>query len=262
MSIPVTDKNRLSIKYPIIASEWDFNKNIDCPNDISYASHKKRWFNCTKCLFSYFTSIASRTNRKSGCPKCCFQDRAERRLNPKFGESLEEKYPELIEEWSINNTKSPKDYKYGSESKVNWICRKCKHEWKSTINKRTSGRGCPRCKFSQGEKKIEEILQIFNINYISQYRIVECKNKRPLPFDFAIFKDSILVGLIEYNGEQHYRECNKIWSRYRDLKYRQNNDKIKVGYCRDHTIPLLVIPFTAYKSIEILLEDFIKRVTI
>ena len=52
---------------------------------------------------------------------------------------------ELMKEWDFNknhinpNTISHKYYK-----KVWWLG-KCGHEWEATIDKRSNGRGCPKC---------------------------------------------------------------------------------------------------------------------
>lgn len=64
----VTDKNRLSILFSKIASEWDYDKNDDTPYDVSYGCHKKRWWIC-KNNHSYFSSIKGRTSG-NGCKQC------------------------------------------------------------------------------------------------------------------------------------------------------------------------------------------------
>ena len=58
---------------------------------------------------------------------------------------------------------------------------------------------------SNGVKRILAYLITKNIPYKQEFRIKECRDKLPLPFDFAIFKDKNLVLLIEYNGIQHFK---------------------------------------------------------
>lgn len=116
---------------------------------------------------------------------------------------------------------------------------------------------CARCPFCLGsrsnkEKEIENFLNLKNINFKTQYKIKNCKNIRPLPFDFAIFNDNNdLVLLIEYNGEQHYKSINHFGGQ-KKFKKQIINDQIKLNYCKDNNINLLVIPhqyFLNYKSL-------------
>ena len=64
--------NNLLIKFPIIAMEFDSEKNNITPDKVFPSSNKKYWFNCPKG-HSYFTVLASRTRIGSGCPKCSNQ---------------------------------------------------------------------------------------------------------------------------------------------------------------------------------------------
>jgi hypothetical protein len=99
--------------------------------------------------------------------------------------------------------------------------------------------GCPKCNESHGEKIVSHFLNENNINYKSQYRIKECRNKRPLPFDFAIFEDDKLKLLIEYDGEQHFKP--KFGKK--EFERVKINDSIKNEYCKNNNIDLLRIPY-------------------
>ena len=61
------------------------------------------------------------------------------------------------------------------------------------------------------------------------------RDKGLLRFDFAIFRDGILLGLVEYQGSQHY-ELNASFSNNGLLQF---HDDMKKEYCREHNIPLL-----------------------
>ncbi len=66
----VTDRNRLSILYPKVASEWHPSKNGKLkPKDFSFGSNKDAWFKCSYCEHEWKTRIAHRT-KGTGCPKC------------------------------------------------------------------------------------------------------------------------------------------------------------------------------------------------
>ena len=67
------DNNLLAV-FPEIAKEWHPTKNGELtPKDVTYGSSRKKvWWLCSKG-HSYDTFINSRTNSKSGCPKCSNQ---------------------------------------------------------------------------------------------------------------------------------------------------------------------------------------------
>lgn len=105
------------------------------------------------------------------------------------------------------------------------------------------------CLKSKAEEEMEVILQSRNIRYKREYKIADCKDKNPLPFDFAIFNDADeLLGLIELNGKQHYSEGG--WNTKRHLQYVQKHDKIKHRFCLQNDIPFLVIPYQYYEELE------------
>lgn len=101
------------------------------------------------------------------------------------------------------------------------------------------GFGCSKCKESIGERKISNILDYNNIKYISQYRLDDCKNKLPLPFDFYLPELNICI---EYNGIQHY-EPVEYFGGDKAFEYRKKNDKIKADYCNNNGIELLIISY-------------------
>lgn len=68
--------------------------------------------------------------------------------------SFAEKCPEFCEEWDYEKNKlGPEDYNYGVSEEVWWICKKCRHNYKMKINRRSSQKsGCPKC----GGKYVDE----------------------------------------------------------------------------------------------------------
>lgn len=117
---------------------------------------------------------------------------------------------------------------------------------KGQNHSRTISCGC--ATQSSGELKITNILEDNNIDFQSQYRIKEFNISSP--FDFAIFKEKQLVGLIEFDGEQHFRavEC---WGGEEQLKHQQERDKRKDDWCKENNIRLIRIPYTEYDNIDI-----------
>lgn len=118
--------------------------------------------------------------------------------------------------------------------------------------------GCPKCNTSYGERLIEDYLNSNNIQFQMEFRIPECKSKNPLPFDFAIWIDGKL-GLIEFNGQQHYTTGPQYYSCPKKLKSQQKRDLIKSNYCSLHKIPLLVIPYWDKENIPKILEQWLSK---
>lgn len=106
------------------------------------------------------------------------------------------------------------------------------------------------CLTSTGEMEIESILQKSNINYSKQYFFKDLKSQKGglLKFDFAIFINNKLSHLIEFQGEQHYN-VNSFFDQPKE------NDKLKIEYCKEHNIPLILIPY--WKRNQIKLEDLL-----
>lgn len=101
------------------------------------------------------------------------------------------------------------------------------------------------CKFSsKGENYIKELLKEWNVSFIQQYRFNNCKNKRPLPFDFYLPDYNICI---EYQGQQHYQPV-EFWGGNERFEERQQLDKIKFDYCKKNDINLICLPYTLSNS--------------
>lgn len=67
----VTPENNLEVCFPEISKEWDYDKNNGLnPKMYHPKSMKSAWFTCT-LGHSYKTRIQDRTQKNSGCPRCC-----------------------------------------------------------------------------------------------------------------------------------------------------------------------------------------------
>jgi hypothetical protein len=145
----------------------------------------------------------------------------------------------------------------GTKVKIEIVCPKHGSFWQAPAN-HLRGQGCPICKESSGEKKIRVWLTDHTVIFSQQYKTSKCKNRRPLPFDFAILdNDQKVVGLIEYQGEQHFTTKtfgNSSKVTLKDIQYR---DKIKRDYCHTNQIPLLIVPHWDKVNIPTMLEKFI-----
>lgn len=105
--------------------------------------------------------------------------------------------------------------------------------------------GCIR---SKCEYQIEQLLKEHNVKYIREYSFSDLVDDLPLRFDFAIFNENKLIGLIEFQGEQHYIPSNGF---YNEILI--EHDKMKKEYCKNHNIPLIEIKYK--KNYNLKIED-------
>lgn len=68
--LPIRGKTDLATVNPILAKEWNYDKNRDLsPENVTANSHKKVWWKCLECKHEWQASINNR-NKKRGCPSC------------------------------------------------------------------------------------------------------------------------------------------------------------------------------------------------
>lgn len=102
---------------------------------------------------------------------------------------------------------------------------------------------------SSGQIKMEQICTALKINFKPEYRINEFSPYAP--FDIGILdKEGQLLGLMEYDGEQHFREV-ELWGGEEKLKIQQERDNRKNKYCEENGIPLFRIPYTDYDELSV-----------
>jgi len=100
----VSDKNRLSVLYPEIASEWHPFNNLDLkPQDVSYGTSKRVWWICPEG-HEYYSSINSRT-RGNGCLDC-WNEEKESYLARDLKEYFKKEYDAKIEYKVFKNPKT------------------------------------------------------------------------------------------------------------------------------------------------------------
>lgn len=128
----------------------------------------------------------------------------------------------------------------GADKKVKITCDEHGDFWQSATN-HLQGAGCPRCKRSKGEEKIEKFLKKRGVLFWDQHRFHECKDKKPLPFDFYLPNYRICI---EYQGRQHFETVNdNFFGGEEALEERQRRDQIKRDYCKKRGIILVEIPY-------------------
>ncbi len=135
----IKGENDLRTINPLLASEWNYEKNGNLrPEDFMVSSGKKVWWKCSKG-HEWQAIIASR-NKGSGCPIC-----AGKKVVQGYND-LATINPVLAKEWNYekNGNLRPENITSGSNKRAWWKCSKG-HEWQAVIYTRNNGIGCPYC---------------------------------------------------------------------------------------------------------------------
>jgi very-short-patch-repair endonuclease len=221
----------LSKDFPNIAKEWHPTKNnnlivqnkLMTPKTIKPFSHKKVWWKCSMG-HEWQTVLYQRTKSKyiSRCPEC---------IKPVSEEvNLETKFPNIAKEWhpTKNAKLKPNQLSYGSKVKVWWKC-SMGHEWKTTLNSRTSrNSGCQKCS-KRNQSSRSEIRILAELKTIFE-NVVHRSKINNIEVDIFI-KDINFA--IEYDGSFFHKD--KILS---DRKKNLNLNSMGIKVLRVRHLPL------------------------
>ena len=166
------------------------------------------------------------------CDRCSYEQR---------GEALRHDVKYIIEQVeSVNGNKllNPDDYKDSTTRNLDILCA-CGNIFTTSLANYTrygvtTCYSCS-CKESTGEKIIREFLENHKINFEQEKRFDDCRDKKPLPFDFYLPDHNLIV---EFDGQHHYEDVT-----YSNHEITVVHDKIKNDYCQSHNITLLRIPY-------------------
>ena len=145
----LTDRNRLSLRFPELVKQWHPTKNGSLtPSDVSYGSHKKVWWVCING-HNWLDTVLHRTNGR-GCPYCSGKKVCE-------DNCLATLRPDLAKEWhpTKNGKLIPNDVTSSSHKKVWWQCEKG-HEWKALIYNRSKTVNPARCPYCFNKKVCDD----------------------------------------------------------------------------------------------------------
>lgn len=252
----LSSDNSLIARFPEIAKEWNYAKNKNLtPENVISTSTVRVWWKCYQADDHEWQATVKNRVKGSKCP-CC--------MNRKLvkSNSLLNTHYDLSKEWCYKKNKiKPNELTASSGRKVFWKCKK-NHLYQAKVNSRIKyGIGCPVCQESHGENKINMFLKQKKIRFKRWFRFKTCKNKRPLPFDFVIFKNKKAIAAIEFQGKQHFLPCSfgsKKITGQENLKKIQFNDELKVKWCKNNKISLLVLCYKSFDRIEKIVEEFLE----
>ena len=138
----VVISNCLATIEPELCDEWHYERNgAISPYVVTKGSPKKIWWQCPKDSDHVYQSTISDRIRGHGCRIC--SGRVVVNSN-----SLSTVRPDIAKQWHLtkNGKSSPEMVTTGSPKQVWWKCPSGDdHVWKTSVNHRTNGNGCPFC---------------------------------------------------------------------------------------------------------------------
>ncbi len=247
---PACSGNQKSSTNNFIKQAQLIHKNKYTYQNVKYINSDSKI--CITCpIHGDFLQVPHRHLRGQGCLKCSG------------------KYSPTSKEFITKANKIHQNFNYSkveyknNRSKITIICPN-NHAFQQTPANHLKGEGCPKCITSNGEKFIRNYLIENNISFQEQYRLAACKNKLPLPFDFAIINNDKLNGLIEFQGKQHYQltsfGCKDSTKIQKEFKRIQLTDKIKKDFCITNQILFLEIPYWHINNISLELTKFLEKI--
>lgn len=154
---------------------------------------------------------------------------------------------------------NPEDYINNSKRNLLITCPLCGEPFVTSFVLFTQhgGQLCDKCyrKESVGERKVREYLEKNDIQFTPQKWFKDCKDIKPLPFDFYLPKENIII---EFDGEQHNKDASRFFHDSYDLEIVKRHDEIKTKYCSDNNIQLIRIPYSEMKNIDAILDKKLK----
>ena len=198
-------------------------------------------------LHGEFEQVVNHHLNGEGCPSC---------RTIKFQDTSRNKHTNLfpIRSSKVHNNKY--DYSkviYNNAStKVEIICPTHGSFFQKPSN-HLSGKGCPICMQSQGERQVEIYLINSNMLFERQKKFKKCKYKYELPFDFWIEDKNLLI---EFDGIQHFQSVDYFGGIDR-FEYIKLCDGIKNKFCQENNINLLRIAYFDIKRINEILDIYL-----
>ncbi len=184
----VTD---LKTRYPVIAAEWDVDKNASSPSDYTPFSVRKVWWKCEKG-HSYRMPIASRTGQGQGCPYC-----GSRKVLEGFND-LGTLFPDIAAEWDYGkNTKKPNELLPKSEYRAYWLCPKG-HSFRTRVAERTTNKKTEYCPICSGKQVLPGFNDLSTVRPELAAQWDPVKNGEVKPTD-----------VVEYSNKKVWWLCEK-----------------------------------------------------
>ena len=246
------EKNRMTTqKYIGICSEIHQGK-YDYSKTVYVGAHEKV---CIICPIhgEFWQSAAVHMYNRSGCPKCgdYFSKTKQMQKQEDFLRRAQETHGDRYD--------YSKSVYRGVYEDVEIICPKHGSFWQQARH-HYNGSGCPKCMSSHGEEQIRLYLSRRGLEFEEQKRLWKPLGGYSIygiRVDFFLrYKDREYI--IEFNGQQHYKEVGYFHRKKNSLEKQQRRDDIVAKWCSAHKVRLIVIRFDEIDKIEEILNTKLK----
>ncbi|MDP3244529.1 MAG: zinc-ribbon domain-containing protein [bacterium] len=126
---------------PELAAEYmPPSRNLLPADQVVAGTRAKLWWKCHTCGYEWQAHGYSRVGMGTGCPACA--GKVITSTN-----NLTKTHPHLAAEYMPppKNLLPADQIIAGTNKKLWWKCKKCRHEWRASGSDRVRGRGCPAC---------------------------------------------------------------------------------------------------------------------
>lgn len=223
---------------------YEINKDIKVVG--KYSGYQKK-VDC-ECLIH--NEIFSMTgghllDGETGCKKC---------IDIKLHLGGLKQHEQFVEELFSINPNIEVIGKYdGAKARIEVKCLKCGHIWNPTASSLLHNYGCPHCRISKGEERVEKYLIENNIYFEHPKKFPDLRNINPLSYDFYLPEYNVLI---EYQGQFHDGSTSMVLKeKYFDKQ--QKNDRLKREYANNNNYNLLEIWYYDFDNIENIIDKFI-----
>lgn len=235
-----------------------YKKIVDICNNIGYTlvTKKEKIIN-NKMYIDYICCNGHKNKMKIAnfvtgkrCPDCTCQNNSK-----KFKKSDDLVEYEIKKCGGLWNNKG--EYINQYEKNLLISCPNCGEYFKTSyvLFTQHGGQLCPDCskKISIGESKIKKYLEDNGIIYIREKWFEDCRDSKPLPFDFFLPEYNTCI---EFDGKQHFYETH--FFHHTSTSTVKAHDEIKNSYCSQNSINLIRIPYWDIHKIDDILQKNIK----
>ena len=106
---------------------------------------------------------------------------------------------------------------------------------------------------SSGEIGVKSALEELGVQYETEKRFSDCRDIKPLPFDFYVPNYNLII---EFDGQNHFYEV------YPTHEKTVAHDKIKNEYCKKNNINILRIPYWDGNNTKEIISNKIKELNL
>ncbi|MBQ8726166.1 MAG: zinc-ribbon domain-containing protein [Clostridia bacterium] len=234
----VVGVNDLATVRPDLAKQWHPIKNGELKStDVTVGNGNSVWWQCEKG-HTWKAKISNRGNGNN-CPICIGK-----KVLVGFND-LATVLPSLAKEWHPikNGNFTPQQVTVGSNKRVWWLCNK-EHEWVSSVNKRSTGCGCPQCademrtSFPEQAiffylRKIYSARNRYMLNSKTEIDVYLPEYKIGVEYDGLYFHNGSAAKKRELDKEKTLKENGILLLRIKETKESIRDDlENNVIYCR------------------------------